>query len=210
MTDYQKEVYIKTIEMAIGDEPITRFAERAGLSAGNLSRIRNGQAASVDTLARIAAASGRVTKEQLLDAATIMGDSAEPPRLKKTISIPVAESLPETKKKLQKDSSLPREEYFEETVAPGEYVIFIANDDALTPRVHRGDRILVDLGKKYENGDIVLVRFKEDGRGALRRVSADGYKYFFYGNDLSLYPMEQVKKSEAEIFGVAVEARIYL
>ena len=68
----------------------------------------------------------------------------------------------------------------------------------------------MDLSKKPENGDIVLVRFKKEGRGTLRRVSTDGYKYFFYGNDLSLYPMEQVKKSEADIFGVAVEARIRL
>lgn len=209
MTDFQKEVYMETIKTAIGDEPITRFAERAGLSAGNLSRIRNGQVASVDTLTRIAAASGRVSLQQLLDAATLMGDS-EVPQLKKTVSIPVAEYLPETKSKLLRDGSLPREEYYEETFAPGEYVFFIANDDALMPRIHCGDRVLVDLSKKPENGDIVLVRFKKEGRGTLRRVSTDGYKYFFYGNDLSLYPMEQVKKSEADIFGVAVEARIRL
>ena len=78
------------------------------------------------------------------------------------------------------------------------------------PRIHRGDRVLVDLSKKPENGDIVLVRFKKEGRGTLLRVSTDGYKYFFYGNDFSLYPVELVKKSEADIFGVAVEARIRL
>ena len=69
MNKYQKEAFIEMIEYAIGSEKLTHFAKRAGLSAGNLSRIRKGQPATPDTLRKIANASDKVTYFDLLKVA---------------------------------------------------------------------------------------------------------------------------------------------
>ena len=40
MDQARKDIYINLIKTAIGDENLTSFAARAGLSAGNLSRLQ--------------------------------------------------------------------------------------------------------------------------------------------------------------------------
>lgn len=58
------------IQMAIGDCSRNEFSKKAGISAGNLSKIMHGQRPSPEVLKKIAQAScGRVTYEALLAAA---------------------------------------------------------------------------------------------------------------------------------------------
>ena len=57
------------IEMAVGNGSRNEFCRRAGISAGNFSRILKGQKASPEILRKIAAASATVSYSQLMQAA---------------------------------------------------------------------------------------------------------------------------------------------
>lgn len=207
MNDFEKEVYMLTIKNAIGEEKLTHFAKRAGISAGNLSRIRNGQPATPEILRKIADASYTVDYNELMRAAgfvvTSFKDSA-PPFRKGVVRIPVVTELNLPKNQLLKDESLPYvEDYAAFLPDDSDYIYFIANDDAFFPE---GSRVLVDVSKKPEIGNIVL--FLLEGKTMLRRLTKNGRSYFYYGNDLNKYPMTPVKKSELEIYGVVVRADI--
>ncbi|MBQ4092989.1 MAG: LexA family transcriptional regulator [Firmicutes bacterium] len=207
MKDFEKEVYMLTIKNAIGGEKLTHFAKRAGVSAGNLSRIRKGQPATPDILRRIADASSAVTYEELMAAAGFAGTGlkdAAPSFRKGVVRIPIVSVLDRPKAQLLEDESLP---YAEEYVAflpdDSEYLYFIANDDAFFPE---GSRLLVDVSKKFEPGNIVL--FVLDGNTMIRRLTKNGSSYFYYGDDLKKYPMTPVRKSDMEVYGVVVRADI--
>ena len=205
--DFKKEVYKLTIKNAIGEEKLTHFAKRAGISAGNLSRIRNGQPATPEILRKIADASSFVSYDELMQAAgfaeTSFKDSSSSLR-KGVVQIPVVTELHLPKQQLLEDESLPYvEDYAVFLPDDSEYIYFIANDDAFFPV---GSRVLVDIHKKPEPGHIVL--FLLDGKTMLRRLTKTGRSYFYYGNDLNKYPMTPVKNNEIEIYGVVVRADI--
>lgn len=212
MDSYQKEVYIQTIKDAIGQEPLTRFAKRAGLSPGNLSRIRKGQKANVETLRKIADASTTVSFEELLRAQNgiaVLNDSKTIKPTKGTLSIPIVRELRYPKEQLREDPDLEWEDFYRGAMDKGDYIVFVANDNALSPQVHVGDQIFVDLSKTPEDGNVVLFRLA-DGRSMLRRLRKSGKKYIYYGEDRHMYPEVTVKKAEVEIYGVAVEAVVQL
>ncbi|MBR5329170.1 MAG: LexA family transcriptional regulator [Firmicutes bacterium] len=211
MDDFQKRVYILTIEKAMGNEKLTHFAQRAGISAGNLSRIRKGQIATPGVLKKIAEASSFVDYEELMrvagfGAADILRDSGALPVRRGVIRIPIVSELNQPKEKLLTDESLPCEEHYAANFPEaGDYIFFVANDNAFVPC---GSRVLVDLSKEPSLGDIVL--FVLDGQTMLRRLTKNGRSYFYYGDNLTQYPMTPVKKSHMQIYGVAVQANIFL
>lgn len=59
---------VKMLKNIIGERTLTKFAEQAGISAGNLSRITKGQNASLETLRRMADASqGVISYDRLVN-----------------------------------------------------------------------------------------------------------------------------------------------
>ena len=64
------------IEMAVGNGSRNEFCRRAGISAGNFSRILKGQKASPEILRKIADASATVSYSQLMQAAGYVEDQA--------------------------------------------------------------------------------------------------------------------------------------
>ena len=207
MNDFEKDVYILTIKNAIGNEKLTHFAKRAGVSPGNLSRIRKGQPATPEILRRIAEASPTVSYDELMRAsgyAEMSLNDVVLPLRNGVIRIPVVTELNLPKQQLLKDESLPYVEDYAAFLPEGsEYICFITNDDAFFPE---GCRVLVDCSKKPEIGNIVL--FFANGKTLLRRLTKTGRSYFYYGDDLKKYPMTPVKKSDIEIYGVAVRADV--
>ncbi|MGM9567207.1 MAG: S24 family peptidase [Clostridia bacterium] len=215
MDSYQKEVYKQTIKDAIGKEPLTHFAQRAGLSAGNLSRIKNnGQKASVETLQKIAEASETVSFEELMRAAGLPlelkdGKAAGTASAKGMLSIPIVRELRYPKEQLKEDPDLEWEDFYRGALGDGDYIVFVADDNALSSQLHAGDRVFVDLAKKPEDGNAVLFRLNS-GETMLRRLRKSGRKYIYYGDDRYLYPEISVKKTDVEIYGVAVGAVVQL
>ena len=207
MNNYQKEVYRQTIKDAIGTEKLTTFALRAGLSAGNLSRIRNGQPATPETLKKIADASAAVTYAELMEAAGYSGGLAaapEEPPLRKMISVPHVRELKEPKTALKQDPTLKRSLVEESAVGPGDYIFFEVRDDALR-KLSPGDTVLVDMAKEPADGDIALLLLEET-EPLLRRVTKSGGKYLIYGDDLSRYPMTSADIGGVTVYGVVVRA----
>ena len=215
MDSYQKEVYKQTIKDAIGGEPLTHFAQRAGLSAGNLSRIRNnGQRASAETLQKIAEASETISFEELMRDAGLPlelkdGKTGGTSDTKGTVSIPIVRELRYPKETLKEDPELEWEDFYRGALGDGDFIVFVANDNALSPQLHAGDRVFVDLAKKPEDGNAVLFRLN-NGKTVLRRLRKNGRKYIYYGDDKYLYPEISVKKTDVEIYGVAVGAVVQL
>ena len=209
MNDLKKEVYIYTINEAIGDEKLTHFAQRAGISAGNLSRIRKGQVATPEILRKIATASGKVSYDELMRAAGFVSDRLADGGSKTArnmiVRIPIVYELDRSKKELLEDESLEHDDYFACTFPKGNFIYFVAKDDAIVPE---GSRVLIDVEKTPGNNDTVL--FLLDGKiPMLRRVTKIDRSYFYYGNDKNKYPLTPVKKSHMTIYGVAVEAKIF-
>lgn len=210
MNKYQKEAFIEMIEYAIGSEKLTHFAKRAGLSAGNLSRIRKGQPATPDTLRKIANASDKVTYFDLLKVAGFseedeLRDPVLPSVSMGSIRIPVVKELDRSKEELLLDDTLECECYYNFPYGDGNFIYFIPNDDAIVPL---GSRVLIDLDKTPSDGDAVL--FLLDGKETmLRHLTKSDRTYLYYGDDMKKYPMISVKKSRITVYGVAVQANIY-
>ena len=214
MDSYQKEVYIQTIKEAIGDEPLTHFAKRAELSPGNLSRIRKGQKANIETMRNIAEASKTVTLDDLLramdmDSVLKDGKTGSSGPASGIMSIPVIRELRYPKEQLKEDPDLEWEDFYRSALGEGDFILFVANDNALSSQLHAGDKVLVDLEKKPVDGSAVLFRLRGE-ETMLRRLRKSGRKYIYYGDDRFLYPETEVKKSDIEIYGVAVEAVVRL
>lgn len=210
MTEREKQKYMAMICDAIGTEKLTHFAKRAGVSAGNLSRIRKGQIATPDILRKIAAASESVSYEELMQAAgftsTVLADSEVRSYRRGLIRVPVIEDLNMVKERLIDNNTLPYEELYATSLNERDhYIYYVAEDDAVVPR---GSRVLVNLSKKAQDGDIILFTF--EGQAMLRRMTKNGYSYFYYGNDMHRYPMTAIKKSQIDIYGVAIRASINL
>ncbi len=213
MDSYQKEVYMQTIKDAIGNEPLTHFAKRAGLSPGNLSRIKNkGQKANAETLQKIALASETVSLEELMRAAglSVFRDSAGTPSesTQKILHVPVIRELRLPKEQLKEDPDLEWDDIYRGALGEGDYAVFVVKDNAIS-QLHAGDRVFVNLAKEPESGDVVLFRLKGE-KTMLRRLRKEKRKYVYYGDDRYLYPETVVKKSEVEIYGVAKDAVIRL
>jgi SOS-response transcriptional repressor LexA len=212
MDTFQKEVYIKLINRAIGERGVTHFAKDASLSAGNLSRIRKGQLATVGTLKKIAAAAEEVSFAELMAAAGYTkaaclkaADPMAVPTTNQVIGIPLVESLPGTKKEINRDDSLKKEYYYADAFGNGDFIFFLVNDDAFAPKVNCGDKVLIDMSKKPLEGEIAL--FLLNGKKTmLRHLTRQGKKYYYYGNDLSKYPMTEAKAGDIKVFGTAVRA----
>ena len=214
MDSYQKEVYIRTIKEAIGDEPLTHFAKRAGLSPGNLSRIRKGQMANIETMRKIAEASKTVTLDDLLkamDKNSVLkdGKTGTSGSASGMLSVPVIRELHYPKERLKEDPDLEWEDFYRSALGEGDFILFVANDNALSSQLHAGDKVLVDLARKPADGNAVLFRLRS-GETMLRRLRKSGRKYVYYGDDRYLYPETEVKKNDMEIYGVAVEAVVRL
>lgn len=214
MDSYQKEVYIRTIKEAIGDEPLTHFAKRAGLSPGNLSRIRKGQMANIETMRKIAEASKTVTLDDLLKAMDMNsvlkdGKTGTSGSVSGMLSVPVIRELHYPKERLKEDPDLEWEDFYRSALGEGDFILFVANDNALSSQLHAGDKVLVDLARKPADGNAVLFRLRS-GETMLRRLRKSGRKYVYYGDDRYLYPETEVKKNDMEIYGVAVEAVVRL
>lgn len=214
MDTFQKEVYVRLINRAIGKRGVTHFAKDASLSAGNLSRIRKGQLATVETLKKIAAATEEVTFAELMDAAgyteSAFLKAADPmavPTTNQVIGIPVVESLNGTKKEIKHDESLKKEYYYADAFGNGDFIFFVVNDDAFAPKVNHGDRVLIDMAKKPTEGDIALFLLNGE-ETLLRHLTRQGKKYYYYGSDLSKYPMTEVNAVDINIYGTAVRAFI--
>lgn len=208
MDSYEKEVYIQTIKDAIGNERLTHFAARAGLSAGNLSRIRNGQIANATTLRKIADASSTVSFEELLRAAGIgdvIRDSRPHAPKQGMVRIPTVKELVYDKATLKDDPALVWGDYYRDAFGNGDFIFFVANDNALSSKFHAEDKVLVDLAKRPQDDDAVLFRLN-GSQSLLRRLKKSGKNYIYYGDDKFLYPMTTVPQSEVEIYGVAVQA----
>lgn len=207
MADFEKEVYMLTIKNAIGDEKLTHFAKRAGVSAGNLSRIRNGQPATPDILRKIADASDTVDYHELLEVSGFAAtDCKEPVHIMRPgmVRIPLIKKLDRPKDELLKDESIPYvEDYAAFLPGDGDFIYYITEDSSFFPE---GSRVLVDISKKPKVGNIVL--FMLDGKVMLRRLAKNGSSYFYYGDDLTKYPMTPVRKSDMEIYGVVIRADI--
>ena len=216
MDQARKDIYINLIKTAIGDENLTSFAARAGLSAGNLSRIRRGQPATPDTLRKIAAASVTVCYEELMDAAgfaldestgleeteSISGLSAE------MILIPLVKDIEATKKKLslriKEDRSLEKIIFYAGDMPEGEYFAFEVGEESIA-KLSPGDTVLVNMSADVADGDVVLVGLKDEG-AVLRRLTESDSQYLLYGDDLSKFPMRKVSRAKAEIYGVVEKA----
>lgn len=214
MSDSTENVRFKqVIETAIGTEKVTKFAVRAGLSAGNLSRIRNGQPAKPVTLKKIADASDYVSYDDLMIAAGYyeegLHDSEDVPTADKMVGIPVVTDLQHPKKQLKKDPTWKKEYYYGKNFSDGDYFYYILSDDSFAPRLNPGDYVLVDMDCKPRDGDIVLLK-TERGEELLRRIATDGRKYIFTADNAVSYPMMICPKSEVEIYGTVVEARVVL
>ncbi|HMM06050.1 MAG TPA: S24 family peptidase [Clostridiales bacterium] len=212
MDTFQKEVYVKLINRAIGERGVTHFAKEASLSAGNLSRIRKGQLATVETLKKIAAAADGVSFAELMDAAgyteSAFLKAADPmavPTTSQVISIPVVEALRGTKKEIKQDDSLKKEYYYADAFGSGDFIFFVVNDDAFAPKVNCGDKVLIDMAKKPTEGEIALFLLNGE-ETMLRHLTRQGKKYYYYGNDLGKYPMTEVNTADIKIYGTAVRA----
>lgn len=214
MDTFQKEVYMKLIQRAIGMRGVTHFAKDAGLSAGNLSRIRKGQLATPETLKKIAAVADEVTFAELMDAAGYTEteflkaeDPMATPTTNRVMGIPIVYALKGSKEDIKKDETLPRAYYYADAFGLGDFIFFIVNDDAFVPKVSQGDKVLIDLTKKPADSDIAL--FLLNGKETLlRHLMRRGKKYYYYGNDLTKYPMTEVDVSDISIYGTAVRAFI--
>ena len=219
--DFDTEFYIKVLRRAVGDEPLTHFAARAHLAAGNFSRICHGQRAAPDTLEKIAAASEFVSyPELLLAAGYVQPDTTLPevsqyaeasklPQTGRIVDIPTVRDFPKNKEEIKNDPTAIWDKYYEDAFGSGDYIFFIANDDALAPRVNVGESVLVDLAVKPDDGDVALLRFK--GKQAiLRRIVKKRKTYLIYGNDTARYPMLEVKVSEVEIIGKGIRGFVGL
>lgn len=210
MTEREKQKYISAICDAIGTEKLTHFAKRAGISAGNLSRIRKGQIAQPQILRKIAAASENVTYEELMQVAgftsNMLADCEVRSYRRGLIRVPVIDDVQLLNEPLIDNNTLPYEELYATSLNErNHYVYYVAGDDAVVPE---GSRVLVDLSKKPQDGDIILL--SHEGHAMLRRMTRNGYTYFYYGNDIHRYPMTPVKRSQIEIYGVAIRASIDL
>lgn len=220
--DFDSELYKKVLRRAVGDEPLTHFAARAHIAAGNFSRICRGQRATPDILKKIADASEHASYNELLLAAGYMKPNfnlpeveilkAEEPRMQQVtriVDIPTVRDFPETKEALKTDKTVTWEKYYDNIFGSGDYIFFIVPDDALAPRINKGETVLVDLSIKPEDGDVALLRFK--GKPAiLRKIVDKGKKYLIFGNDSGNYPMTEVKASEVEILGKGVSGFVGL
>lgn len=214
MDAFQKEVYIRLINRAIGTNGVTHFAKKAGISAGNLCRIRKGQLAKVATLKRIAAASEDVTYAELMAAAgyteTSLLKAADPlavPTTNRVMGVPVVASLKGSKKQIKNDETLEREYLYADVFPDGDYIFFVVNDDAFEPRISKGDRVLVDMSRKPAESDPVLFLLKGK-ETMLRYLMRRGKKYLYYGSNISKYPMTEVAAADIEIYGTAVRAYV--
>lgn len=212
MDTFQKEVYVKLINRAIGGKGLTAFAKKASLSAGNLSRIRKGQLATVETLKKIAAATDDVSFVELMDAAgyteSVLLKAADPmavPTTTQVIGIPVVESLHGTKKDIKHDDSLKREYYYADAFGNGDFIFFVVNDDAFAPKVNRGDKVMIDMAKNPTEGEIALFLLNGE-KTMLRHLTRQGKMYYYYGSDLGKYPMTEVNAADIKIYGTAVRA----
>ena len=216
MDEVRKEIYIDLIKTAIGSENLTAFADRAGLSAGNLSRIRKGQPATPDTLRKIAAASVTVRYEDLMEAAGFAVDESD--NLEETdnagglaagmILIPLVDEIKSTKKRLfsrlKEDQTLEKIIFHAGNLSQGEHFAFEVKEESLS-KLSPGDIVIVNMSAEAADGDVVLVGLKGEGV-VLRRLTESDAHFLFYGDDLSKFPMRKVSRSEAEIYGVVEKA----
>ncbi|MGN0962919.1 MAG: S24 family peptidase, partial [Clostridia bacterium] len=113
------------------------------------------------------------------------------------------------KERLKEDPDLEWEDFYRSALGEGDFILFVANDNALSSQLHAGDKVLVDLARKPADGNAVLFRLRS-GETMLRRLRKSGRKYVYYGDDRCLYPETEVKKNDMEIYGVAVEAVVRL
>ena len=208
MSEFNEKVYISAIKQAIGDEKLTHFAARAGISAGNLSRIRKGQIATPEILRKIADTSDTISFKDLMDAAGFTEKAFSDYRNDifsvGIARVPVIYELDRSKDELWDDDTLEYEEYLDHTLPKGSLICFVAKDDAIVPV---GSRVMIDTEKNPRDNDVVLFLL-DDEVTLLRRVKKLDELYFYYGNDQNKYPMTPMKESQMIVYGVAVEAKI--
>lgn len=213
MDDLERENYIAAINDAIGKEKLTHFAKRAGVSAGNLSRIRKGQIAKPHILRKIAEASENVSYDDLMKAAGFtsadaLADIEVRSYRRGLIRVPVIgdKELALLGEQPIFNAAFPYEELYVSSLDEEDhYIYYVAKDDAVVPA---GSRVLVDITRKPQGGDIAL--FSHDGETLLRHLTKTGYSFFYFGNDLQKFPMTPTKKSLLNFYGVAIRANIDL
>lgn len=80
--------------------------------------------------------------------------------------------------------------------------VFTMNDDAMRPRVERGDELVVDRKRKPAPGDLALVRVGR--RRTVRQLARRGRGFLFVATTGDAEPVEGKK---SDVLGVVVELR---
>jgi transcriptional regulator with XRE-family HTH domain len=86
-------------------------------------------------------------------------------------------------------------------VDPGA-AVFTMNDDAMRPRVEKGDELIVDRKRRPSPGDLALVRIGK--RRTVRQLAKRGRGFLFVATSGDAEPLEGRK---ADVLGVVVELR---
>ena len=80
-------------------------------------------------------------------------------------------------------------------------------DESMEVKIPKGSKMQIEIKEKYKNGDIVLIKVKENKKPIIRVI-------FFIGRDICLYPLNNkynslyLRNSEYQILGVVSSVEI--
>lgn len=152
----------------IGDQSRNEFCRRAGISAGNLSRVLHGQRPRPGVLAKIAAAGYGVSYESLMQAAGYLEQGEQ--REEKLSGVPIYGSIAAGSpvEALSDFSGYLNLGPYQKTLGEGSFALRVVGDSMDLAGIPDGSLVVIKKGEKIARGDICAVLV--NGEATVKRV----------------------------------------
>lgn len=187
------------IEVAIGNCSRNEFCRRAGISAGNFSRILKGQKVSPEILRKIADASGVVTYSQLMRAAGYAEESNE--MQVEVQAIPVYGSIAAGSpiEAEENFSGYIRLDYAQKHFGTDCFALKVVGDSMDLANMPDGSTVIVRRQSEIRDGEIGAVMI--DGQATVKRI-------YHQGEHLVLTPVSKSPLYGPQIYSGEDDIRI--
>lgn len=183
----------------IGQNSRNEFCRRAGISAGNLSRILHGQRPRPEVLSKIAAAGYGVSYERLMEAAGYLEQPG--PQTEDASGIPIFGSIAAGSpvEALSDFSGYLNLGPYQKTLGEGSFALRVVGDSMDLAGIPDGSLVVVKKGEKISEGDICAVLV--NGEATVKRV-------YDKGEQVLLLPVSRNPVYQPQIYSSGDELRI--
>ncbi len=187
------------IEMAVGNGSRNEFCRRAGISAGNFSRILKGQKASPEILRKIADASATVSYSQLMQAAGYVEDQAGAQAEIQAIPVYGSIAAGSPIEAEENFSGYIRLEYAQKHFGADCFALKVVGDSMDLANMPDGSTVIVKRQSEVRDGEIGAVMIA--GQATVKRI-------YHQGEHLVLAPVSKSALYGPQVYSGEDEVRI--